>query len=148
TPKQFMEQRMPLKNLRQGSAFVNGDLEGYTAIADSNTSFGSRAVRYVVIHRDTSAYIFAGTARNKHDSRRFDNDILATAHSFRRLAAADAPFANEEKIAVIPAPRGATYASLAAGSSIANYPEVQLRLLNDAYPDGEPATSQLIKIVK
>ena len=148
TPKQFMEQRMQLKNLRQGSTFVNGDLEGYTAIADSNTSFGSRAVRYVVIYRDTSAYIFAGTARSKHDSSRYDNDILATAHSFRHLAAADAPYANENKIAVIQAPRGATYASLAARSSIGNFPEVQLRLLNDAYPDGEPATSQLIKIVK
>jgi predicted Zn-dependent protease len=148
TPRQFMEQRMQLKNLRQGSAFVNGDLEGYTAIADSNTSFGKRAVRYVVIYRDTRAYIFAATAKNKYDSRRYDNDILAAAHSFRRLAATDAPYANEKKIAVIPAPGGATYASLAARSSITNYPEVQLRLLNDAYPDGEPVTSQLVKIVK
>jgi predicted Zn-dependent protease len=139
---------MQLKNLRQGSAFVNGDLEGYTAIADSNTSFGKRAVRYVVIYRDTRAYIFAATAKNKHDSRRYDNDILAAAYSFRRLAATDAPYANEKKIAVIPASGGATYASLAAKSSITNYPEVQLRLLNDAYPDGEPVTSQLVKIVK
>ena len=148
TPKQFMEQRMQLKNLRQGSAFVNGDLEGYTAFADSNTSFGTRAVRYVVIYRDTSAYIFAGAAKNKHNSRRYDDDILATAHSFRSLAGADAPYANEKKIAVIPAPGGATYASLAARSPVTNYPEVQLRLLNDAYPDGEPAASQLIKVVK
>jgi predicted Zn-dependent protease len=148
TPKQFMEQRMQLKNLRQGSTFINGDLQGYTAIADSNTTFGTRAVRYVVIYRDSSAYIFAGTARNRHNARRYDDDILATAHSFRSLAAVDAPYANEKKIAVIPAPRGASYASLAAKSPITSYPEVQLRLLNDAYPDGEPATSQLIKVVK
>jgi len=148
TPRQFMEQRMQLKNLRQGSTFVNGDLEGYTAIADSNTTYGSRAVRYVVIYRDTSAYIFAGTAKSKNDSRRYDNDILATARSFRSLSAADTPYAKEKKIAVIPAPGGASYASLAARSPITDYPEVQLRLLNDAYPDGEPATSQLIKIVK
>jgi predicted Zn-dependent protease len=148
TPRQFMEQRMQLKNLRQGRTFVNGNLEGYTALADSNTTFGTRAVRYVVIFRDTHACIFAGAARNTRDSRRYDDDILATAHSFRRLAAADAPYANEKKIAVIPAPGGATYASLAAKSAITSYPEVQLRLLNDAYPDGEPVASQLIKVVK
>ncbi len=148
TPKQFMEQRMQLKNLRQGKTFVNGDLEGYTAIADSNTTFGTRAVRYVVIYRDTSAYIFAAAAKNRNQSRRYDDDILATARSFRSLTSADDPYANEKKIAVIRAPRGASYASLAAESSISNYPEMQLRLLNDAYPDGEPAASQLIKIVQ
>jgi predicted Zn-dependent protease len=147
TPKQFMEQRMQLKNLRQGSDFNNGGLEGYTAIADSNTTFGTRAVRYVVIYRGTSAYIFAAAAKNKKDSRRFDDDILATARSFRGLTAADKPFASEKKLAVIRSPKGASYASLAAESPITDYPEMQLRLLNDAYPDGEPETSQLIKVV-
>ncbi len=147
TPKQFMEQRMQLKNLRQGSTFENGDLEGYTAIADSNTTFGTRAVRYVVIYRDTSAYIFAVAAKLKKDSRRFDDDILATARSFRSLTAADELYAREKKLAVIRAPEGASYAGLAAESPITNYPEMQLRLLNDAYPDGEPGTSQLIKLI-
>lgn len=148
TPEQFMEQRMQLKNLRQGKTFVNGELEGYTAIADSNTTFGTRAVRYVIIYRDTSAYIFAAAAKNKNQSRRYDDDILATARSFRSLTSADAPYANEKKIAVIRAPGGASYASLAAESPISDYPEMQLRLLNDAYPEGEPAASQLIKIVR
>jgi predicted Zn-dependent protease len=148
TPRQFMEQRMQLKNLRQGSTFVNGDLQGYTAIADSNTTFGTRAVRYVVIYRGSSACIFAGTARSKRNARRYDDDILAAAQSLRALAAADAPYANEKKIAVVPAPMGASYASLAAKSPISDYPEVQLRLLNDAYPDGEPVASELIKVVR
>ena len=147
TPKQFMEQRMQLKNLRHGSTFKHGGLEGYTATADSNTTFGTRAVRYVVIYRGTSAYIFAAAAKNKKDSRRFDDDILATARSFRGLTAADKPFAREKKLAVIHPPRGASYAGLAAKSPITSYPEMQLRLLNDAYPSGEPETSQLIKVV-
>jgi predicted Zn-dependent protease len=147
TPRQFMEQRMKLKNLRQGGSFRTGNLEGYTAIADSNTTFGTRAVRYVVLYRDTSAYIFAGAARNRNDSRRFDSDILATARSFHGLTAADKQYAREKKLAVIRAPGGASYAGLAAASPITSYPETQLRLLNDAYPDGEPVASQLIKVV-
>jgi predicted Zn-dependent protease len=147
TPEQFMEQRMRLKNLRQGSSFKTGDLEGYTAIADSNTTFGTRAVRYVVLYRDTSAYIFAGTARNSKDSRRFDSNILSTARSFHGLNAADKQYAREKKLAIIRATGETSYAGLAAKSPITNYPEIQLRLLNDAYPDGEPAASQLIKVV-
>ncbi|HYQ72756.1 MAG TPA: M48 family metalloprotease, partial [Gammaproteobacteria bacterium] len=114
TPKQFMEQRMRLKNLRQGSSLESSTLEGYTAIADSNTSFGARAVRYVVLYRDKRAYIFACAVKNKNDSRRFDNDILATARSFRGLTAADEPYATEKKLAVIRAPAGTSYAGLAA----------------------------------
>jgi len=147
TPKQFMEQRMRLKNLRQGGTFETGDLEGYTAIADSSTAFGFRAVRYAVIYRNTSAYIFACAAKHIKDSRHFDDDLLATARSFRGLAAADESYAREKKLAVIRSTRVASYASLAAESPIPNYPETQLRLLNDAYPDGEPGASQLIKVV-
>ena len=147
TPKQFMEQRLQLKNLRQGSTFENNGLEGYTAIADSNTTFGTRAVRYVVIYRGTSAYIFAGATKNKNDPGRFDADVLATARSFRSLTEADEPFAREKKLAIIHAPKDASFASLAAESPITNYPEMQLRLLNDAYPDGEPGDAQLIKVV-
>jgi predicted Zn-dependent protease len=139
---------MQLKNLRDGSTFENGGLKGYTAIADSSTTFGTRAVRYVVIFRDTSAYIFACAAKNQKDSRRIDNELLATARSFRGLTAADEPYTREKKIAVIRAPEGVSYADLAARSPIASYPEMQLRLLNDAYPDGEPGKSQLIKIIK
>jgi len=146
-PKQFMEQRMRLKNLRQGGTFKTGDLEGYTAIADSNTTFGIRAVRYVVIYRNTSAYLIACAAKNNKDSRHFDDAMLATARSFRGLTAADEPYAREKKLAVIRAPRGTSYSGLAAESPISNYPEIQLRLLNDAYPDGEPRVSQLIKVV-
>jgi len=146
-PKQFMQQRMRLKNLRQGSTFETGDLEGYTAIADSNTTFGVRAVRYAVIYRNSSAYIFACTAKDNKNPRSFDDAMLATAGSFRRLTAADEPYARENKIAVIRAPSGASYANLAAESPLANYPETQLRLLNAAFPDGEPEAAQLIKVV-
>jgi len=147
TPQEFMQQRMHLKNLRLGSLLSGSDLEGYTAVADSNTSFGTRAVRYVVMYRDTSAYIFAGAARNKTHSRRYDNDILAAARSLRHLTAEDAAHAGEKKLVIVRAPRGASYSGLATESPLTSFPEMQLRLLNDAYPDGEPEPSQLIKVV-
>ena len=146
-PKQFMQQRIRLKNLRQGSTLDTADLDGYTAIADSNTTFGVRAVRYAVIYRNNSAYIFACAAKNTKNPRIFDTAMLATACSFRSLTAADEPYAREKKIAVIRVPRGTSYANLVAESPLTDYPETQLRLLNAAFPDGEPEAAQLIKVI-
>jgi hypothetical protein len=44
--------------------------------------------------------------------------------------------------------KGLTYAELARGSPLGPEAEGYLRLLNGQYPEGEPITGQLIKIVK
>jgi predicted Zn-dependent protease len=52
------------------------------------------------------------------------------------------------KIKIIRATGTTRIADLARTSPIKKYPEEQLRLLNDLYPDKEPKPGQLIKIVE
>ena len=148
TPKQFMQQHLKLNNMRQGKSFSANGLKGYTAVATGNTPFGQRRIRYVVITRDNNVYIFAGTARSTDQASKYDADILATAKSFHSLTKSEKKLATEKKLDIIRAPKGATWASLARRSPISNYPEEQLRLLNDQYPTGEPSKSEIIKIVR
>jgi predicted Zn-dependent protease len=148
SPQQFMKQRMQLENMRQGETFTTAGLKGYTAVADGNTPYGARRVRYVVIYRDGSAYIFAGAASDRNKARRYDAAILATAKSLHPLTAAEKKLATENKLDIIRATRGMTYAGLARRSPINDYPEEQLRLLNDQYPTGEPAPDRLLKVVR
>lgn len=148
TPREFMLQRMGLKNLRQGRTFSTGGQEGYSAIADGKTPWGTRPVRYVVVYRGGSAYIFAGASKNRNNPMQYDATILATAQSFHPLSNAERALADGQRLDIIRAPRGARYADLAKKSPIANHPEEQLRLLNDQYPDGEPAAAQLLKVVR
>ena len=148
TPKQFMQQHLKLNNLRQGKALNMNGLDGYTAVATGNTPFGQRRIRYVVVNRDNNAYIFAGTARSTDQASKYDADILATAKSFHPLTKSEKKLATEKKLDIIRTPKGTTWASLARRSPITNYPEEQLRLLNDQYPSGEPGTSDMIKIVR
>jgi predicted Zn-dependent protease len=143
-----MLQRMGLRNLRQGKTFSTGGLEGYSAIADGKTPWGTRPVRYVVVYRGDSAYIFAGAAKNRHNPMQYDAAILATARSFHPLGSAEQALASGQRLDIIRAPRGTRYADLARKSPIANYPEQQLRLLNDQYPSGEPTAAQLLKVVR
>jgi predicted Zn-dependent protease len=139
---------MQLKNMHQGEAFTSNRLKGYSVVADGNTPYGARRVRYMVIHRGDIAYIFAGTAKSRSNPRKYDAAILATAKSLRPLTAAEKKLAAGRKLDIIRAKAGVTYSGLARQSSIANYPEEQLRLLNDQYPQGEPRASQLLKIVR
>lgn len=148
TPRAFMLQRMGLSNLRQGKAFSTSGLEGYSAIADGKTPWGTRPVRYVVVYRGGSAYIFAGTAKNRNNPMQYDAAIIETAQSFHPLSSAERAQASGQRLDLIRASRGARYAGLARKSPIAKYPEQQLRLLNDQYPSGEPAAGQLLKVVR
>ena len=148
TPKQFMQQHLKLNNLRQGKTFSANGLQGYTAVATGNTPFRQRRIRYVVVNRNNNAYIFAGTARSTAQASKYDADILATAKSLHPLTQSEKKLATGKKLDIIRAPQGATWASLARRSPITNYPEEQLRLLNDQYPSGEPGKSEMIKIVR
>jgi predicted Zn-dependent protease len=148
TPKQFMQQHLNLNNLRQGKTFNANGLKGYTAVATGNTPWGQRRIRYAVVSRNNSLYIFAGTARSTGQASKYDADILATAKSLHPLTKAEKKLAAGKKLDIIRAPKGATWASLARHSPITNYPEEQLRLLNDQYPSGEPDKSEMIKIVR
>ena len=148
TPKQFMQQHLQLNNLRQGETFNKNGLKGYTAVATGNTPWGQRRIRYVVISRNNSIYIFAGTARSTDQASKYDADILATAKSLHPLTKAEKKLAAGKKLDIIRAPKGTTWAGLARRSPITNYPEEQLRLLNDQYPTGEPGKSEIIKIVR
>ncbi len=148
TPLEFMTQRMKLQDLQDGTEISVDGLAGYTATADGDTRYGTRRVRYAVLLRGDSALIFAGTAKNRNDMQQYDTAILDTAKSFHALSGEEKKLAAGKHLKIISTPRGTRYADLARQSPITHLPEQQLRLLNNQYPDGEPETSRLIKIVR
>jgi predicted Zn-dependent protease len=148
TPQQFMTQRLKLEGLHDGKTFSANGLQGYTARAHSNTPWGVRTVRYAIVYRGNSAYIFAGASKQKNNSRKYDADILKTAKSLHPLTRAEKKLAKVQELDIIRASTSTRYATLARKSPLTNYPEEQLRLLNDQYPSGEPKASQLLKVVR
>jgi predicted Zn-dependent protease len=145
---EFMTQRLQLKNLQQGKVFETNGFDGYTALADGKTPWGTRRVRYVVLLRDTRAWIFAGAAKSTTSPEPHDAAIVSSAASFSALTPEQQRLAGTEHLSIIKAPANSSYAELARSSPLANYPEQQLRLLNGQYPDGEPAAGSWLKIVR
>jgi len=147
SPRQFMQRQLQTSSLRQGKSFSAHGLQGYSAVTSGDTPFGTRRIRYAVINRGDDSYIFASTARSTDRSARYDQALLATAKSLHKLSAKEKRLASEQKLDIIRTPKGASWASLARKSPLANHAEEQLRLLNDQYPHGEPEHSRIIKIV-
>ena len=77
-----------------------------------------------------------------------DDSFFDTAQSISNIRWRDRNKARERKITLIRANGNTTFASLAKRSSLGDYAEEKLRLLNGMYPDGEPRPGQLIKIIK
>jgi predicted Zn-dependent protease len=141
-PREFMQARLGIKEMRSGEPLEVAGLPGYTALVPGNTPQGKQWIRVAVLYHGDQAFIFSGYHEGEHPA------VLATARSFRPLTEADKALATVQRIKLIRAEAGTRYASLAARSPIQFHAEEQLRLLNGQYPDGEPAPGQLLKIVE
>ncbi|NOX28164.1 MAG: M48 family metalloprotease [Gammaproteobacteria bacterium] len=149
TPKQFLKQRLKLDKLQNGERIQNRDLEGYTAISSvSRTVYGTRPVRFVVIYKQNTAWVFQGLAKDEKKPYQFDDEIINTAKSFRTLTTAERKQAKPRRIHIISAKQNTRFADLAKQSQLGTNAEAQLRLLNKHYPDGEPKPGTALKIIQ
>lgn len=148
TPRQFMQRRLKLDDLRQGEHFLHHGLEGYTALANTSTSYGERLARFVVVFLKDKAWIFKGASKNASDPFRFDRLFINTAKSFRQLTDSEHKLARAHHLHIITAKTTTRFHQLAKQSRLGNDAESQLRLLNHYYPKGEPTAGTPLKIVK
>lgn len=147
-PREYLVQRLNLKDLSHGEEIQHQGLTGYTAIAPSDTPFGRRPTRVVVLYFKDKAYVFAGAAKNADKPFDYDREFVDTARSFHALTEQERALARPQRLRVVRAAAGQRRADLARTSPIPNHPEAQLRLINGFYPAGEPAPGQLLKIVE
>ncbi len=149
SPMQFLKQRLKLSQLQNGEYFKSHQLEGYTAISSvSRTVYGTRLVRFVVIYKNNTAWIFQGLAKDENQPYQFDDAILNTARSFRTLTAAERNKAKPRRIHIITASKTTRFDVLARESQLGANAEAQLRLLNKRYPDGDPIPGTALKIIQ
>ncbi|NIR84643.1 MAG: M48 family metalloprotease, partial [Gammaproteobacteria bacterium] len=147
SPREFIVTRLNQSNLTQGRELDIDGLEAYTGIGRFDTVFGRRDTRVTVLYYQDKAYIFLGAVRSGPVTAR-DDDFLATPRSFRSLGDADRRYARGLSLRVVQTGPAERISDLAARSAPMNYPELQLRLINDLFPGGEPQPAQRVKIVQ
>lgn len=149
TPREVLEKKLHLADMREGREIRPGGMSGYTAIAPkANSPYGERAVRYGVVNHDGYAFVFAGAAKQTGITIPGDWRFVGAMNSLRVLEGLERRRASRHELHIIEAKSDTTFASLAEISPLGRYAEQELRLLNGLYPDGELHAGQLVKIVQ
>ncbi len=125
---------------------ING-LEAYIGEVDTSGSNVQLGLIGVLYKRDDVFY-FKGECGPKGDPESFRKEFRETMEALRSMTQDDLKIANSQRIKVIVAEPGQTFAELALNSPIRNFPEETLRLLNGHHPNGEPRAGDYIKIVR
>lgn len=146
TPKEFMQNSLKLANLSATEELDDYGLSGFTGVMPGKD--GKPPQRVAVIYHRARAFIFTAQAHNTALNSFYDTLFLSSIKSFRPLQEEDKTRALSHKITYVRADKGLTYAQLASQSPLKKFPEEELRLLNGAYPRGEPEAGQLIKVVR
>ena len=152
-PREFMKQRLKLKDLRQAGELQDAAFPSYTALTRMPWSFGTSLAhtvdtRVTVLYFRDKAYVFYGAASTEEEFARTDPLYVDTARSLHALTDAERKLADGLHIRITTVGAGTSFAELGKDSPIPNYPERVLRLINDHYPNGEPQPGAKIKIVR
>jgi predicted Zn-dependent protease len=147
TPEEFVTKTLKRDDVKSGESV---EINGYPAyVAEIEVAGGTAQVRKLaVVYKDTSVYVFRGEVGAVGDPTAFEVQWQQTLQSFRAMTSEDLRIANNQRIKVIMAQPGDTYAELANKASIRANAEQTLRLLNGQHPVGEPRAGDLIKIVQ
>jgi predicted Zn-dependent protease len=101
-----------------------------------------------VIFHNHQAFILQAKAKEGNALSAHREEIIQTVKSFHVITADERHLVRPLTLHVITARQDDTYANLAKGSPLGTSAESYLRLINAAFPTGEPEAGQPIKIVR
>ena len=147
TPAKYVTDVLKRDDVTSGSEVeINGN-EAYIGEVDTSASNVQLGLIGVLYHRN-DVFFFKGECGPNGDPQAFRQEFRTTMNALRPMTQDDLKVANSQRIEVIVAKPGQTYAELAHNSPISEFPEETLRLLNGDHPNGEPRAGDYIKVVR
>ena len=135
-PRLFIRENLNIPDLQRSEPLSQFGLPGFTGIRPDNGE------RIAVLYYGQRAFVLTGVSSDGE----LDNALLESIKSFRPIARNEGVFANPVTVEWIQADASVTFAGLAQQSRLPQFPEETLRLMNGAYPAGEPQAGDWIKI--
>ena len=146
-PREFIQSRLGLR-LSHDQALNINDLQAHTGLASINTSFGRRTARITTIYHKDRAFTLVGVAKEPETAADYDRYFLETAQTFHAMTENERLLAQPLRLKITQAESNTRFSALAKESPLEFFPEEQLRLINAIYPQGEPQTGMLIKVIE
>ena len=150
-PREFLLSKLKGQSVFKGEPLTADGNEGYTVVTRSGSPIdnGLGPVRWVVMYRGQSAFIFAGASRSALDGvPEVDGLIKSTALTLRGLKPSEFPLAEPYRIKVVKATAKTDLSDYAQDMPEDKFKKETLELINAMYPNKEPNSGQLFKIVE
>jgi len=150
-PREFLLSKLKGQSVFKGEPLTADGNEGYTVVTRSGSPIdnGLGPVRWVVMYRGQSAFIFAGASRSALDGvPEVDGLIKSTALTLRGLKPSEFPLAEPYRIKVVKATAKTDLSDYAQDMPEDKFKKETLELINAMYPNKEPKSGQLFKIVE
>ncbi len=151
TPQDFLRRSLGYLSMDRGEILsLPAGIQGYTGVVPrANTPFGSVPVRVGAISVGKSVYFFIAASRSSEGQLpASDRIFVSVMQTFRKMRTAEFPLAEPYRIKIEKAEEGTRIEDVAKTVPLAEYPLQQLRLVNDLYPNKEPAAGQRFKTIE
>lgn len=143
TPAELLRQKVGGQRLAMEEDLQLQGLQGVTGVIP-----GRPARRVALVLKDDQAYWFVAAVKSGGPLESEDEQFLSVIRSFRPLAADELKLAQPVRLHLVEVRPGDTVESLAKGSGLPGDQVARIRLLNGLYPDRQPVTGSLLKVLR
>ncbi|MBK9253360.1 MAG: M48 family metalloprotease [Proteobacteria bacterium] len=152
SPREFLIQKLGRGNsLAGGTPVTINDMDGYSVLTRSGSPLdnGAGPVRYIVLYRGGSAFIFAGASRSAREGKpEADGIFRSVAETMRSLKSAEFPLTEPYRLKILRATETTRLAEHAQNIPAEKYHEEELELINGVYPNKPLPVGEYIKVVE
>lgn len=151
SPRDFMLERLKGVTLAGGESVTINGMEGYSLLSRSGSPLdqGAGPIRYIVLYRGDSAFIYAGASRSARNGRpEADGLFRSVAETTRDLRPSEYALAEPYRLAIVRATDKTRLADYAKDIPAQKYHKEELELINAVYPDKPLPIGEYIKIVQ
>ncbi|MBU6377163.1 MAG: M48 family metalloprotease [Gammaproteobacteria bacterium] len=150
-PREFLLSQLRGASLAGGEAIEVNGMQGYSVrtTAGSPLDNGAGPVRWTVLYRGKSAYLFAGASRSSRGGvPEADGLFLSVAETLRSLKPAEYPLAEPYRLRIRTAAADTRLEDYAAAMPVEKYQKEELLLINGLYPDRKLQPGDFYKVVE
>jgi predicted Zn-dependent protease len=150
-PREFLYTKLKGASVRNAEPFTANGMQGFTAVTATGSPLdnGAGPVRWAVLYRGNTAYLFAGASRaSARGVPEADGLFKSVVETLRGLKPTEFPLAEPFRLRIKTADAGTRLEDYAAAVPVERFQKEELQLINGLYPNGVLRPGSLYKVVE